>query len=71
MTARQQFTLEEARQYGSDVELEHGRADPATDVTHDDPSTTARIALAHLNEIPDYYTRLRRMEHEAEQSPSD
>ena len=56
---------------GMNVELEHGRADPATDVTHDDPLTTARIALAHLNEFPDYYTRLRKMEQEAEQSRSD
>ena len=91
MTAREQFTAEEARQYGREVgidwssarfdveefragmnvELEHGRADPATDVTHDDPVTTARIALAHLNEFPDYYTRLRRMEQEAEQSRSE
>jgi hypothetical protein len=53
------------------LELEHGRADPRTDVTHDDPSMTARIALAHLNEFPDYYTRLNRMEQEAEQSHRD
>ena len=26
---------------------------------------TARIALAHLNKLPDYYTRLDRMEEEA------
>ena len=55
-------------QAGMNVELEHGRTDPLTDVTHDDPVTTARIALAHLNEFPDYYTRLGRMEQEAEQS---
>jgi hypothetical protein len=48
-----------------DVELEHGHRDPRTDVTHDDPLTTGKIALAHLNEFPDYYTRLRRMEDEA------
>ena len=31
----------------------------------DDPHVTAKIALAHLNEFPDYYTRLERMEEEA------
>jgi hypothetical protein len=39
--------------------------DPATDVTGDDPHVTGKIALAHLNEFPDYYTRLERMEGEA------
>jgi hypothetical protein len=53
---------------GMNVELEHGRVNPRTDVTHDDPVTTARIALAHLTEFPDYYIRLDRMETEAEQS---
>ena len=47
---------------GLNVELEHGRRDPATDVTHDDPLLTGKIALAHLNELPDYYTRLARIE---------
>jgi len=50
---------------GMDVELEHGRRDALTDVTNDDPLLTAKIALAHLNEIPDYYTRLKKMETEA------
>ena len=50
---------------GLDVELEHGLHDPATNVTDDDPITTGKIALAHLNEFPDYYTRLERMEEEA------
>jgi hypothetical protein len=59
------FDVEEFRD-GMDVELEHGRHDPVTNVTDDDPHTTARIALAHLNEFPDYYTRLGRMESEAE-----
>jgi hypothetical protein len=49
---------------GLDVELEHGQRDPATDVTHDDPVLTAKIALAHLKELPDYYTRLAVMEGE-------
>jgi hypothetical protein len=51
---------------GLAVELEHGTQDPATDVTHDDETITGKIALAHLNEIDDYYTRLAAMEREAE-----
>jgi hypothetical protein len=51
---------------GMHVELEHGRRDPATDVTHDDAITTGKIAFAHLNEFPDYYARLAKMETEAE-----
>ena len=51
---------------GLAVELEHGRVDPETDVTHDDPIITGKIALAHLREIPDYYTRLAEMEATAE-----
>lgn len=51
---------------GLNVELEHGTRDPATNVTGDDPILTGKIALAHLNEFPDYYTRLARMEAEAE-----
>ncbi len=51
---------------GLDVELEHGRRDPSTNVSDDDPIITAKIALAHLNEFPDYYTRLEAMEQEAE-----
>src|SRR5450756_2864067 len=42
---------------GINVELEHGTVDPATNVTDDDPEMTAKIALAHLNEIP-YYLSL-------------
>ena len=59
------FDLEQFRM-GMDVELEHGLYDPATNVTNDDPLTTGKIALAHLNEFPDYYTRLAKMEKEAE-----
>ena len=51
---------------GMDVELEHGTIDLATNVTNDDPLTTGKIALAHLNEFPDYYTRLDKMEEEAD-----
>jgi hypothetical protein len=59
------FDIEQYRM-GLDVELEHGKADPHTNVTNDDPITTGKIALAHLNEFPDYYTRLDKMEKEAE-----
>jgi len=51
---------------GLAVELEHGSQDPATDVTHDDEFITGKIALAHLREISDYYTRLAAMERDAE-----
>ena len=51
---------------GLDVELEHGLVDPHTNVTNDDPIITGKVALAHLNEFPDYYTRLAKMEAEAE-----
>lgn len=44
------------------VELEHGAVNPKTDVSHDDPLLTGKIALAHLTEFPDYYTRLAKME---------
>lgn len=58
------FDLEQFR-IGMNVELEHGLHDMGTNVTDDDPHVTAKIALAHLNEFPDYYTRLERMEEEA------
>lgn len=54
-------------QMGMNVELEHGTRDAQTNVSNDDPLTTGKIALAHLNEFPDYYTRLEFMEKEAEQ----
>lgn len=60
------FDLEQFRM-GMDVELEHGLQDILTNVTHDDPVVTGKIALAHLNEFADYYTRLARMEADAEQ----
>lgn len=60
------FDMEQFRM-GLDVELEHGLHDPTTDVTHNDPILTGKIALAHLNEFPDYYTRLAKMEAEAEE----
>ena len=55
----EQFTM------GVNVELEHGARDASTNVTNDDPVTTGKIALAHLREIPDYYTRLAEMEQAA------
>ena len=59
------FDVEQFRM-GMDVELEHGSRDPSTDVTGNDPILTGKIALAHLNEFADYYTRLAAMEAEAE-----
>jgi hypothetical protein len=53
-------------QMGLEVELEHGTIDPKTNVTNDDPLLTGKIAYAHLNEFPDYYTRLAKMEEEAD-----
>ena len=85
MTAKQQFTTQQAREIGEklgidwsrfdveqfrmglNVELEHGLHDPATDVTGNDPIVTGKIALAHLKEFADYYTRLAKMEREAEE----
>jgi len=58
--------VEEFRQ-GLGVELEHGAHDPQTDVTSDDLQLTGKIALAHLKEFPDYYSRLGKMEAEAEE----
>lgn len=59
------FDLEQFRM-GMDVESEHGKRDPQTNVTNDDPVITGKISLAHLREYPDYYTRLAKMEGEAE-----
>ena len=59
------FDLEQFRK-GLEVELEHGQRDPDTNVTNDDTLLTGKIALAHLKEFPDYYTRLAQMEKEAE-----
>ncbi len=51
---------------GLGVELEHGARDPATNVTNDDEILTGKIALAHLKEVPDYYTRLAQLEKDAD-----
>lgn len=60
------FDVEQFRM-GLDVELEHGVRDIQTNVTDDDEMVTGKIALAHLNEFPDYYTRLDKMEKEAKE----
>jgi len=59
------FDVDQFRR-GMDVELEHGLCAPETNVTGDDPLITGKIALAHLNEFPDYYDRLQKLEEEAE-----
>ncbi len=58
------FDVDQFRR-GMNVELEHGLHDLGTNVTDDDPVTTGKIARAHLNEFPDYYTRLDQMEEQA------
>lgn len=58
------FDIEQFRM-GLAVESEHGLRDPETNVTGDDVMVTGKIAWAHLKEIPDYYTRLAKMESEA------
>lgn len=40
---------------GLNVELEHGKVNPLTNVTNDDLLLTGKIALAHLMEYPNYY----------------
>lgn len=53
---------------GMNVELEHGLINTRTNVTNDDPLLTGKIALAHLSEFPDYYTRLKEMEYQGEEA---
>ena len=60
------FNVEQFRM-GLEVELEHGCVSPGTNVTDNDPLVTGKIALAHLEEYPDYYTRLAKMEKEAQE----
>lgn len=57
---REQFLM------GLKVELEHGKIFKNWNVTDDDVIRTAKIAMAHLEELPDYYTRLKKMEEEGE-----
>lgn len=42
---------------GLNVESEHGCINPSTNVTNDNLILTAKIALAHLNEFPNYYNK--------------
>ncbi len=58
------FDVDQYRR-GMEVELEHGTENSLTNVTNDDALTTGKIALAHLNEFPDYYDRLEKMEEAA------
>lgn len=59
-----EFDIEQFRM-GLGVELEHGSQDQQTNVTDNDLTVTGKIAWAHLKEIPDYYSRLNKMEAEA------
>jgi hypothetical protein len=59
-TSLEEFTM------GINVEFEHGTQFSETNVTNDDPKLTGKIAWAHLKEFSDYYTRLEKMEKEAE-----
>ena len=40
---------------GMNIELEHGTSNPITNITNNDAVMTAKIALAHLYEYPNYY----------------
>ena len=63
--SNERYSIEDVA-IGMSVEAEHGTRFPDLDVTGDDPVITAKIALAHLREFPDYYERLEVMEREAE-----
>ena len=63
--SNEKYTTEDVAK-GMNVETEHGTRFPDLNVTGDDPVITAKIALAHLREFPDYYERLEVMEREAE-----
>jgi len=59
---------------GMGVELEHNRDNPGfprTNICKDDMIMVARIAIAHLAELPDYYTRLAKMEDEGKKALGD
>jgi len=60
------FDIKQFRK-GMDIELEHGTVDSNTNITNDNSLMTGKIALAHLNEFPDYYSRLEKLEKEAEE----
>lgn len=46
---------------GMDEELEHGKKSKELNVTNSDPIKTLKIALAHLEEDPKYYTKLKKV----------
>ena len=50
------FSIEEFLD-GINIEMEHGKVNEKTNVTNDDLIETAKIALAHLNEFPNYYNQ--------------
>lgn len=52
-------------QLATKIELEHGLENAKTNVTQNDLEMTFKIALAHLDEYPDYYERLIKMEEKA------
>lgn len=62
--SKEKFNLKEFTM-GINVELEHGTKFSNANVTNNDPILTGMIALAHLQEFPDYYTRLNKLEEEA------
>ena len=49
-----EFSLNDLKR-GINIELEHGKINPLTNITNDDLELTIKIALAHLAEFPDYY----------------
>lgn len=62
------FTKYDLREFrrGLEIEMEHGKKIKETNITNDNEYLTGKIAWAHLHEIPDYYSRLDKMEKEAE-----
>ncbi len=50
------FTIEDLLE-GLNVELEHGKINPLTNITNNSLILTAKIALAHLSEFPNYYNK--------------
>jgi hypothetical protein len=81
--AQDSFSIEEAQKIGETVGVDFNEVDleqfriglgvelEHSDLTAGDPSMTAKIALAHLREIPDYYTRLEKMESGVEKETVD
>lgn len=53
---------EDTLKFGMNIELEHGKRHGITNVTNDSILVSAKIALAHLEEYPDYYEALEKME---------